>query len=82
MEEYTKYEQARIIGARALQISMGAPMLVKLTDEELKNLGFNSIEIAKLEFSKKLIPMNIKKHAHSYPDKEVLAKPFDQTKLE
>ena len=32
---YTKYEKARIIGARALQIAMGAPMLLKLGDAEL-----------------------------------------------
>ena len=28
-ESYTRYERARIIGARALQISMGAPLLIK-----------------------------------------------------
>ncbi|RLI93569.1 MAG: DNA-directed RNA polymerase subunit K, partial [Candidatus Altiarchaeales archaeon] len=28
--EYTKYEIARLIGARALQIKMGAPILIKL----------------------------------------------------
>ena len=27
--EYTKYEKARLIGARALQISHGAPLMVK-----------------------------------------------------
>ena len=29
MEKLTRYERARIIGARALQISMGAPVLMK-----------------------------------------------------
>ena len=82
MEEYTKYEHARIIGARALQISMGAPFLVKLSNEDLEKMHFNTIEIAKLEFSKKLIPINIKKHVHPYPNKEVLSKSFDQTKME
>jgi len=47
MEELTKYEHARIIGTRALQISMGAPMLIKLSDDELKKMGYNTIEIAK-----------------------------------
>lgn len=28
-KKYTRYEKARIIGARALQIAMGAPVLVK-----------------------------------------------------
>jgi DNA-directed RNA polymerase subunit K len=82
MDEYTKYEQARIIGARALQISMGAPILAKLTDEELKKLGYNTIEIAKLEFKQGLIPISIKKPLPSTAKKDVTAKPFDQTKLE
>ncbi|NOZ76983.1 MAG: DNA-directed RNA polymerase subunit K [Euryarchaeota archaeon] len=31
-EKYTRFEKARIIGARALQISMGAPVLIKTED--------------------------------------------------
>lgn len=81
MKEFTKYEEARIIGARALQISMGAPLLVKLEDEELKRMRFSTIEIAKLEFSHGLIPIDIKKPALEHK-KEISAKPFDQTKLE
>ena len=43
-EKFTKYEIARIIGARALQIAMDAPVLLKLTEEEkfVSNRG-NSI---------------------------------------
>ena len=82
MKEYTKYEQARIIGARALQISMGAPFMVKLSDEELKKIGYNTIEIAKLEFSKGLIPIEVKKPLPVTMKKDATAKPFDQTKLE
>lgn len=82
MEEYTKYEQARIIGARALQISMGAPILVKLNDEALKGMGYNTVEIAKLEFRQGLIPISVKRPLPSTQRKETGAKPFDQTKLE
>ena len=82
MEEYTKYEHARIVGARALQISMGAPFLVKLTDDDLKKMKYNPIEIAKLEFKQGLIPMVIKKPFPGTFKKETAAKPFDQTKLE
>ncbi|MDD1756918.1 MAG: DNA-directed RNA polymerase subunit K, partial [Methanomassiliicoccales archaeon] len=28
MKKYTRFEKARIIGARALQISLGAPVLI------------------------------------------------------
>ena len=82
MEEYTKYEHARIIGARALQISMGAPFMVKLTDEDLKKMGYNTIEIAKLEFKHGLIPMSVKRPLPGTIRKDTSAKPFDQTKLE
>lgn len=82
MEEYTKYEHARIIGARALQISMGAPMLIKLGDEELKKMGYNTVEIAKLEFRQGLIPITVRKPMPGSAKKESAARPFDQTKLE
>ena len=36
--EFTKYEKARILGARALQISMYAPVLLKLSKEELEEI--------------------------------------------
>ncbi len=61
VQEYSKYEMARMIGARALQISMGAPFLVKLTEEDLKRLRYNPIGIAKLEFEKNAIPIAIKR---------------------
>lgn len=82
MEDYTKYEQARIIGTRALQISMGAPILVKLTDEDLKKLGYNAIEIAKLEFKQGLIPITVKRPMPGTIKRKSVAKAFDQTKLE
>ena len=82
MQEYTKYEHARIIGARALQISMGAPFMVKLTDEDLQKMAYNTIEIAKLEFKQGLIPIAVKKPMPGMVKKESVMKPFDQTKLE
>ena len=82
MEEYTKYEQARIIGARALQISMGAPFMMKLNEEELKKLSYNPVEIAKLEFSQGLIPINVKRPMPGTVKKDTSARAFDQTKLE
>ena len=82
MEELTKYEHARIIGTRALQISMGAPMLIKLSDDELKKMGYNTIEIAKLEFKQGLIPIVVKRPMPGAAKKETISKAFDQTKLE
>jgi len=53
-DKYTKYEKARIIGARALQIAMGAPVLLE-TDE------LDPIEIAIREFEKGVIPITVKR---------------------
>lgn len=85
MEEelkYTKYETARIIGARALQLSMGAPFILKLTNDELEKLSFDTIKIAKLEFDAGLIPITIKRPYPGVGKKETPIKHFDQIKLE
>ena len=59
--KYTKYEKARMIGSRALQLSMGAPFLVKLYQEELTKINFDPIEIAILEFDEGVLPITIKR---------------------
>ncbi|MEM4366657.1 MAG: DNA-directed RNA polymerase subunit K [Candidatus Anstonellales archaeon] len=48
----TKYEMARIIGARALQLAFGAPPLVK------PEPGASFIEVAKLELENGVIPLH------------------------
>ena len=70
LEKVTKYEMARMIGARALQISMGAPFLIKLEEEDLKKLRYNPVEIAKLEFEKGVMPIVIKRPSASSASKE------------
>ena len=57
----TKYERARMIGSRALQISMGAPFLVKLSKKELEKLRYNPLEIAKLELEKGVLPLAVRR---------------------
>ena len=57
----TKYERARLIGARALQISMGAPFLIKISEEELEKLGYNPVEIAKREFEADVLTLTVKR---------------------
>ena len=60
-QKFTKYEKARIIGARALQISMGAPILIKIEKEYLEKINFNPIKIAQDEFEKEVLPITIKR---------------------
>jgi DNA-directed RNA polymerase subunit K len=58
-DKLTKYERARVIGARSLQISMGAPIMVKLTPKRLEELHYDPLEIAKLEFAEGVIPIEV-----------------------
>ncbi len=55
----TKYEKARIIGARALQLSMGAPFLIKMPQKKLEELKFDCLSIAKLEFEEGVILIDV-----------------------
>ena len=52
--EYTKYERARIIGARALQISMSAPVLIK-TDLQ------DPVAIAEKELEEGMLPITVRR---------------------
>ncbi|KIY51254.1 RNA polymerase Rpb6, partial [Fistulina hepatica ATCC 64428] len=51
----TKYERARILGTRALQISMNAPVLVPLDGET------DALQIAIKELSQRKIPLTIRR---------------------
>ena len=59
--KYTKYEKARMVGSRALQLSQGAPFLLKLSEEDLNKISFDVIKIALMEFENGIIPITIKR---------------------
>ena len=50
----TRFEKARIIGARGLQIALGAPVLMEVPKDLV-----DPIEIARLEFKQNLIPIAV-----------------------
>jgi len=58
-QQFTKYETARIIGARALQIAMDAPLLLKISQEDLKAMNFDALRIAEREFNEGVLPIAI-----------------------
>lgn len=58
-EQFTRYEIARIIGARALQIAMDAPFLVKIAEEELKVFKYDPLKIAERELELGALPISI-----------------------
>jgi DNA-directed RNA polymerase subunit K len=50
----TRFERTRILSARTLQISMGAPILIKTKEHDPK-------KIAKMEFEKGILPITVKR---------------------
>jgi len=58
---YTKYEKARMIGSRALQLSMGAPFLIKMSPEELEKIKYCTLDIALREFNEGVLPITIRR---------------------
>ncbi len=51
-KKYTRFERARIIGARALQISMGAKPMVDVTPD------LDPIDIATMELKENVLPLD------------------------
>lgn len=50
----TRFERARVLGARALQISMGAPPLIETS-------GKTPLEIAECELKEGVLPLTIRR---------------------
>ncbi len=55
-ESYTRFERARILGARALQISLGAPILIDIPPALV-----DPVEIAEREFAAARIPITVRR---------------------
>lgn len=62
MNNLTRFEITRLISARALQLSLGAPSMIKAT----KDLSL--IDLAKEELAKKVIPLSV---LREFPDGSV-----------
>lgn len=58
-QQFTKFEVARIIGARALQIAMDAPLLLKISTDELKSIKFDPLRIAEKELTEGALPISV-----------------------
>lgn len=54
MTDYTRYERARILGARTLQLAMGAPAFVEIDGDE------RHIEIARKELEEDKLPITVR----------------------
>ena len=66
----TRFEKARIMGARALQLSLGAPMFIEIPEN-----ATTSLEIAMEELKQRVIPIVIKR---TLPNGDYQNIPIDQ----
>ena len=66
----TRFERARIMGARALQLSLGAPVFI-----EIPKNATSSLEIAMEELKQRVIPIVIKR---TLPNGDYQHLPLDQ----
>ena len=66
----TRFEQARIMGARALQLSLGAPVFI-----EIPKNATSSLEIAMEELKQRVIPIVIRR---TLPNGDYQHLPIDQ----
>jgi DNA-directed RNA polymerase subunit K len=55
-DQYTRFERARILGARALQVSLGAPILIDIPPTLV-----DPVEIAEREFAAERIPITVRR---------------------
>lgn len=60
-DKFTKYEIARILGARALQLAMDAPVLLKIDKEKLEEINYDVLKIAEMEFEEGVLPITVKR---------------------
>jgi len=61
MHNLTRFEVTRLISARALQLSLGAPPMVKMKGESM-------VEVAREELKEKLLPMVV---LRKFPNGEI-----------
>ncbi len=69
--KFTKYEVARILGARSLQLAMDAPVLLKLSKEEIDDLNYDSLKIAEKELESDVLPITVKRPLPKKSEKTV-----------
>ena len=68
---FTKYEVARILGARSLQLAMDAPVLLKLSEQEKEELNFDTLKTAEKELEAEVLPITVRRPLPKRSEKQV-----------
>jgi len=69
--KFTRYEIARILGARSLQLAMDAPVLLKMSKEEEEEINFDTLKIAEKELEADVLPITVKRPLPKKSEKQV-----------
>jgi len=80
-EDFSKYERSRIIGARGLQVSMDAPILLKLTEKELEEMNYDPLKIAEKELESGVLPISISKPLPRRRDEDLGKIKIEESKM-
>lgn len=79
-QKFTRYEIARILGARSLQLAMDAPILLKLTKEEEDELNYDTLKIAEKELNAGVLPITVKRPLPKKSEKQIKKLSDDEIK--
>ena len=79
--EFSKYERARIIGARGLQISMDAPILVEMDEEALEGVNYDPLVIAEKELDSEVLPISVNRPMPARKEDDLKKIKVEETKV-
>ena len=79
--EFSKYERARIIGARSLQISMDAPILIEMNKEELEGVNYDPLMIAEKELDGGVLPISVNRPMPERKEEDIKKIKVEETKV-
>ena len=72
---YYRFEIARIIGARALQVQLGAPIMIDVPPDMI-----NPVQIAELEFHHGVLPITVLESEDEVQSNPKITKKSDEGK--
>ena len=80
-KEFSKYERARIIGARGLQISMDAPLLVDMKENDLDAVTYDPLRIAERELDSGVLPISVNRPMPRRSEEDIEKLKIEESKI-
>ncbi len=80
-KEFSKYERARIIGARGLQVSMDAPLLLEMDEKSLEEINYDPLKIAEKELDSGVLPISVNKPMPQRREEDIEKVKIEESKI-